>query len=84
MSDIAANPEHKKYEIFVNGVRKTVEGDVVTYEEVVLLAFPNPGDKIYSVTFEKAEKPKEGELLKGQSVLIKEGTEFDVEPTGRS
>jgi hypothetical protein len=74
----------KEYRIFVNGVEKTTRKEVLTYEEVVHFAYPDPGDKIYSVSFEKAKEPKEGELVAGQSVEIKEGTEFDVTPTGKS
>lgn len=84
MSDTSMESREKEYHIFVNGVAKTVDHDKLTYEEVVLLAFADPGDKIYSVTFEKAKEPHEGELLPGHSVEIEEGTEFDVEPTGRS
>ena len=75
----------KKYKIVVNGVPTTVEEEVLSFDEVVRLAFPEPNpETIYSVTFEKAKEPKEGELLPGQSVTIKEGTEFDVDDTGRS
>lgn len=87
MSDTASNESHKKsYKIFVNGVEKTVESDIVSYEEVVQLAFPVPPgpNPIYSVSYEKAKEPHEGDLVAGQTVVIKEGTEFDVTPTGKS
>jgi hypothetical protein len=73
------------YKIFVSGVEKTVDHDVLTYEEVVRLfvAEPVPGT-IYSVSYEHAKEPKEGELVAGQSVTIKQNTEFDVDDTGRS
>jgi hypothetical protein len=83
MSDVSAEA-HENFRIVVNGELKSVYQEVLTYEEVVQLAFPDPGDKIYSVTFEKARHPHEGELLQGQHVEIENGTEFDVEPTGRS
>ncbi len=75
----------KSYKIHVNGIDKTVDHDVLSYDEVVRLAFGQikPGT-IYSVTFEKAREPKEGELLEGGSVTIKNNTEFDVDDTGRS
>jgi hypothetical protein len=79
-----ASAEAKHYNIHVNGQHKTVDHNILDYDEVVLLAFPDPGTKVYSVTFEKAEEPKEGELVKGQSVEIRDGTEFDVDPTGES
>jgi hypothetical protein len=83
MSDVTEAKE-KEYKITVNGEAKDVDTETLTYEQVVTLAFPNPGDKIFSVSFEKAKDPHEGELLPGHSVEIKEGTEFDVEPTGKS
>jgi hypothetical protein len=78
--------QHEKiYRITVNGEHKTVDRDVLSYDEVVRLAFPQPVEgTIYSVSFEKAEDPKEGTLVAGQDVTIKENTEFDVDDTGRS
>jgi len=78
--------ETKVYKVFVNAEEKAVDSDVVSYEQVVLLAYPIPPgpDTIYSVTFEKAKKPEEGDLVAGQTVEIKEGTEFDVTHTGKS
>ena len=75
----------KTYKIVVNGTPTTVDKEVLSYDEVVRLAFPEPDpNTIYSVSFEKAKEPKEGELLPGQSLTIKENTEFDVDDTGRS
>ena len=76
----------KTYRIYVNGVEDTVDSDVVSYEQVVQLAYPvSPApNTIYTVSFEKAKEPHEGELVAGQTVVIREGTEFDVTPTGKS
>ena len=75
----------KKYRIFVNTIENTVMSETLSYEMVVDLAFPSPTPgTVYSVDFEKAEEPKEGELFAGQSLEIKEGTEFVVSDTGRS
>ena len=60
MSDVSGEA-HENFRIVVNGELKSVHQEVLTYEEVVQLAFPDPGDKIYSVTFEKARHPHEGE-----------------------
>jgi hypothetical protein len=81
-----AQDEHiKTYKIFVNGVEKDLTHDVITYEEVVRLFIPQPVEgTIYAVSFEHANEPKEGELVAGQSVTIKQNTEFDVDDTGRS
>jgi hypothetical protein len=75
----------KTYKIYVNGVEKTVDHDVLTYDEVVRLFIAQPVDgTIYAVSFEHAKEPKEGELVAGQAVTIKQNTEFDVDDTGRS
>jgi hypothetical protein len=79
--------KEKHFKIIVNGTEHTVESDVVTFEQVVAIAYPTPPtpDTIFSVTYEKAKKhPHDGDLVAGQSVEIKNGTEFDVTPTGRS
>lgn len=80
------NDRHEKtYKIYVNGVEKTVDHDVLTYDEVVGLFIAQPvQDTIYAVSFEHGREPKSGELVAGQSVTIKQNTEFDVDDTGRS
>ena len=81
---------HEKiYKILVNGTEYAIPTNVVTYDEVVKIAFPNDPtnpDTLYSVTYEHAEsKPHKGTLGRGGQVEAKEhGTEFDVTPTGRS
>lgn len=81
-----AHEDHvKTYKVFVNGVEKLVDQEVLTYEEVVHLFIVQPVEgTIYSVSFEHGKEPKEGELVAGQSVTIKQNTEFDVDDTGRS
>lgn len=75
----------KTYRIYVNGVERTVDHDVLTYSEVVSLFIAQPAEgTIYAVSFEHAKEPKEGELVEGGSVTIKQNTEFDVDDTGRS
>ncbi len=77
--------ESKSYKIYVNGVEKTVTQETLTYDEVVLLFTANPVPRtIYAVSFDHAKEPREGELVAGQSVVIKQNTEFDVDDTGRS
>jgi hypothetical protein len=80
------NEHHEKtYKITVNGVEHTADHEVLTFDEVVAFAFPNADpNTIFSVSFDHAKEPKAGELLKGQSVIIKQNTEFDVDDTGRS
>jgi hypothetical protein len=77
--------ESMAYRIVVNGQPKTATSEILTYDDVVRLAFPNgEPNTIYRVTFRKAEHPHAGTLVEGQTVEIKEGTIFDVTPTGKS
>lgn len=77
--------EHEHdYTFAVNGTEYTRESDVVTYEEVVHIAFPTPNPSLgYTVTFENAEsEPHDGTLDKGKHVRVKHhGTTFDVTET---
>ncbi len=76
-----------EYKIFVNGREAIINSDVVTYAQVVALApnLPPPGDGVeYQVTYSDAGDPKAGDLIPGESVRIKNGTQFVVEPGNRS
>ncbi len=93
MTDLTAETEvdagkHDQYRIIVNAVEVTVESDIVTYEQVVKIAYPTPPapDTRYTVTYRKAKEPNhEGSLAPGQSVEVrKEGTIFNVKVTGKS
>lgn len=73
--------------VIVNGRPKTVTKRVLTFAEVVALAFPNPPgpNTIYSVTYRGARGPKpSGTLSEGGSVKIKNKTTFNVTPTDKS
>lgn len=89
MSDLAEKQELKTVTIIVNGRPKTVpKKEELTFDEIVLLAFPNPvtGDGAqYTVQYTRGEgKKPSGTLVEGQSVKVKDGMEFDVTPTNRS
>lgn len=91
MTDTIASPgaqdlHEKQYRIIINGEEHIVETEVLSYEQVVSLAYPTPPEPnmIYTVTYRKAKEPHEGSLVPGQRVEIKEGTIFDVTPTGKS
>jgi len=82
-------PEHAKhYLIIVNAEEKTVDHDVLTFGELVKLAFPTPpaGDQPrFTITFEHAaSKPHDGSLLEGGTVTVKNHTDFDVIHSNRS
>ncbi|MBX3309046.1 MAG: multiubiquitin domain-containing protein [Cryobacterium sp.] len=75
----------KTFKIFINGVEKEVDHQLLTYDEVVRLFIDPPVEgTIYAVSFEHAREPKEGELVTSGSVTIKNNAQFDVDDTGRS
>jgi len=79
----------KDFEIIVNATEHTVTNDVMTFKQIIDLAFPgHPTDPnmVFSVTFEHAQsRPHEGTLAEGGNVTVhKHGTIFDVTQTNRS
>ncbi|HWA92066.1 MAG TPA: multiubiquitin domain-containing protein [Rhizomicrobium sp.] len=74
--------------IFVNAEEKTVDHDVLTFEELVKIAFPVPptGEKPeFTISFEgAASKPHDHKLHANQTVTVKNGTDFDVVHSNRS
>ncbi len=75
--------------ITVNTDPIVVDHDVLTFEELVKLAYPEPPsglDPAFTVSFEHAKsKPHHGDLAEGGTVTVKKkGTIFDVAHTNRS
>ena len=80
--------DDKSIEIIVNGRKKFVLSDEVSFEEVVKLAYdPTPSGPSIEITVTYrggAGRPPEGRLFKGESVKVKEGTVFNVRVTDKS
>ncbi|MDT8870738.1 multiubiquitin domain-containing protein [Komagataeibacter rhaeticus] len=82
---------HRDTEIIVNSRERKIPGHKVTFEQIVLLAFPAsapppPGQAyVYSMTYRHAASaPHAGELGTGGEVHVKEGTIFNVSRTVQS
>lgn len=76
---------HSEFTIIVNARRKVVSTNVVSFEQVVALAFdPVPANSLFTVTYSGAAHHEDGSLQPGQSVEIKNGTQFHVTETGQS
>ena len=74
----------KVHEIFVNGKPRQFDGPVISYDEVVRLAFPEgPFDIIYTVAYVDPHG-HDGTLAPGQKTPVHDGMEFVVRKTGRS
>lgn len=78
----------KTITIVVNGTAHMVpKKDDLTYAEVVTYfdpAYPQHPEMVYSVTYSRGDKPKEGTLSPGGSVKAKDEMEFHVIPTSES
>jgi hypothetical protein len=83
----AAKPhqEPKPFHIIVNGRPREVTGEVITYQQVVLLAFSdaNFDQFLYEVQYTGPHVP-DGTLVEGQSVRLHNGLKFDVTKTNKS
>ena len=78
--------QNKTVTIIVNGRPRNVTGKSVSYEEIVKLAFPDdPSNQDIDFTVAYANPHgKDGELVSGQDVHVKEGMVFNVTKTNRS
>ena len=83
---VAEKAHEKTYTVIVNAREKKVPNEVLSFNDVVALAegLPSGEGWIYTVTFKNAENPREGTLVQGDSVQIKNGTTFSVSATRRS
>jgi hypothetical protein len=82
--------EHEKSRVvIVNGRERTVEASVLSFAEVVALAFdpvPEGPNWVFTVTYRRGhgEKP-EGSMTAGaEPVKVKEGMVFNVSATDKS
>lgn len=78
--------QDKTYSIIVNARPREVTEHKLTYLQVVQLAFPGeqPSERIvYTVTYSNLHG-KDGSLVDGQNVTIKNGTIFNVDRTDKS
>jgi hypothetical protein len=85
----SGEPPERHYVIIVNTEPKVVDHDVLTFDELVKIAFPVPPtglDPEFTVSFEHAKSdPHHGDLEpKGKVTVKKFGTTFDVDHTNRS
>lgn len=72
--------------IFVNGREKTVTGKIISYEDLVVLAFGTmDANTIHTITFKHGPPSRsEGRMAQGDVVKIQCGMHFNVTPTCKS
>ena len=78
----------RKFIIIVNGQQKTITTKVVSFDEIVKLAFPTPppgANILYTVSYEDGLRQNpQGSLKEGQSVRVKNWMIFNVTATDKS
>ncbi len=87
MKDTAPKRQPKEYAIIINGREKTVADKILSFIDIVKLAFgvvSVGADTIYTMTFKKGEDRKEGVLVEGDDIRIKRGMIFNVTATDKS
>lgn len=81
-------PKSKDFKIIVNAREKAWKEFTISFEQVIVLAFgiyDNNPNKGYTVTYSKGPKPnKEGSMVKGSVVYVKNNMIFDVTATDKS
>ncbi len=81
-----ASGHNKTFKIIVNGRPREVTDHKLTYQQVVRLAFPDDQpdpNMVYTVAYANPHG-KDGTLVDGEDVIVKEGMIFNVTKTNRS
>lgn len=81
--------EAKTVTVIVNGRPKPWDEKAISFEQVVSLAYdgrpPTGPDWEFTVTYRKGEdKKKEGTIVQGEQVRVKDGMVFNVVATNKS
>jgi hypothetical protein len=80
----SAQAHAKVHNIFVNSKPRQFDGPIITYDQVIRLAFPEgPFDVIYTVAYVNPHG-HDGTLSPEQKTPVHDGMEFVVRKTGRS
>lgn len=89
MSNFPEPAQHEhEYKIIVNGREKTVGSHELSFDAVIRLAFdpvPTGPNIVFTVSYRHAAGHKpDGTLVEGETVMIKDGTIFNVTATDKS
>lgn len=77
----------KTVTIIVNAEQKEVKKGELSFSEIVTLAFGNGAanqNTTFTVTYRRGQGNKQGSLVEGESVKVKEGMIFNVTATDKS
>lgn len=86
MNDHDKKDKDKSFTIIVNGREREVSEKKQTYRSIAALAYPNPDFEkfLYTITYIKGENGKEGDLVEGDKINIKDGMIFNVRRSDKS
>jgi hypothetical protein len=79
--------KHKEYNIIVNAREHSWTEKKISFEQVVELAYGSIStdpNVIYTVTYKRAHGNKEGIMVAGDSVRVKDGMVFNATQTNKS
>lgn len=81
-----ADKPDRTYDLIVNGRQKTVSAKKQSFEDIVILAFGEVKLEQfnYTVTYIKGEGGHEGDLVRGDSVTVKDEMTFNVRRSDKS
>jgi hypothetical protein len=85
--DSTSEDRVRGYTLIVNSRKERWTDELISFDEVVKLAFPTDQspNTIYTVTYNRGPKENpEGSMVQGVSVKVKSGMSFYVTPTGQS
>jgi hypothetical protein len=75
----------KEFTIIVNGRKKVVTAKEMSFAEIVALAnLPTGPNIVFTVTYRRGDGDKEGTMVEGDTVKIKDGMIFNVTATDKS
>lgn len=81
-----AKDKDKTFTIIINGRKREVTDHKLIYQQVVKLAYPEEqpdANTVYTVAYANPHG-KDGTLVDGQDVVVKNGMSFNVSKTSRS
>lgn len=84
----ANTEQHRTVEIVINGEQHVVPQRMLSFEEVIRLAFADAAfnnDIVYTVTYKRGpEQNREGSLVAGEAVFVNNGMIFNAKRTDKS
>lgn len=81
-----AEEEGREFNIIVNGRPKVVSPKRQTYRDIARVAYPDADFSkfLYTITYFNGEDGREGDLVEGETVKVKNGMVFNVRRSDKS